>query len=103
MRELAEELRQVATPGVKVPSEQTLGIPETRSVTIDGMQVHSIRLPGYVFAFEAIFGLPDERLTIRHDAGAGAEPYVAGALLARRKVLETTGLVRGLNRLLFEA
>ncbi len=103
VRELAEELAQVATPQTEVPIEQTLGAPATRGATIEGTQVHSIRLPGYVIAFEAVFGLPDERLTIRHDAGAGAGPYVAGTLLATRKVMETTGLVRGLDRLLFEA
>jgi len=27
-----------------------------------------------VLAFESIFGLPNERLTIRHDAGGGADP-----------------------------
>jgi len=102
VRELAEELGQVAAPQIGVPIEQTLGTPATRGATIVGTQVHSIRLPGYVIAFEALFGLPDERLSIRHDAGAGAEPYVAGTLLATRKVLETTGLIRGLDRLLFE-
>lgn len=103
VRELAEELTQVAKPQTEVPIEQTLGAPATRGATIEGTQVHSIRLHGYVIAFEAVFGLPDERLTIRHDAGAGAGPYVAGTLLATRKVMETTGLVRGLDRLLFEA
>jgi len=63
--------------------------------------VHSIRLPSYVIAFEAIFGLPDERLTIRHDAGSGAQPYVSGTLLAVSKGMEERGLVRGLDRLLF--
>jgi hypothetical protein len=43
----------------------------------------SVRLPGVVLAFEAISGLPNERLTIRHDAGSGSEPYVGGTLLAR--------------------
>ena len=63
--------------------------------------MHSIRLPGYVIAFETLFGLPDERLTIRHDAGSGAAPYVSGTLLAVRKVMQVNGLVRGLDRLLF--
>jgi 4-hydroxy-tetrahydrodipicolinate reductase len=58
-------------------------------------------LPGIVLAFEAILGLPDERLTIRHDAGRGAEPYVNGTLVAVRRVMLVTGLVRGLDRLLF--
>lgn len=103
VRELAEELGRVAKPHIEVPLEQTHGAPATRGATIEGTQVHSIRLPGYVIAFEAVFGLPDERLTLRHDAGAGAEPYVAGTLLATRAVLRTTGLVRGLDRLLFES
>lgn len=103
VRELAEELGRVAQPQVEVPIEQTHGAPATRGATIGGTQVHSIRLPGYVIAFEAVFGLPDERLTIRHDAGAGAEPYVAGTLLAARAVMQTTGLTRGLDRLLFES
>lgn len=66
-----------------------------------GTQIHSLRLPSYVISFETIFGLPDERLTIRHDAGAGAAPYVGGTMLAIQKVMTTTGLVRGLDRLLF--
>lgn len=101
VRELAEELAQVATPQLDIPIEQTHGVPATRGAAIEGTQVHSVRLPGYVIAFEAIFGLPDERLTLRHDAGAGAGPYVAGTLLATRAVMETTGLVRGLDQLLF--
>lgn len=101
VRELAEELAHVAMPHREVPIEQVIGSPETRGASIAGTQVHSLRLPGYVIAFEAIFGLPDERLTIRHDAGAGAEPYVAGTLLAAREVMRTTGLIRGLDRLLF--
>jgi 4-hydroxy-tetrahydrodipicolinate reductase len=101
VRELAEALGAVAKPQVEVPIERTHGVPASRGATIEGTQVHSIRLPGYVIAFEAVFGLPDERLTLRHDAGAGAEPYVAGTLLATREVLRTTGLIRGLDRLLF--
>jgi 4-hydroxy-tetrahydrodipicolinate reductase len=101
VRELAEALGQVAQPQIAVPIEHTHGTPATRGATIAGTQVHSVRLPGYMIAFEALFGLPDERLTIRHEAGTGAEPYVAGTLLATRRVLETPGLVRGLDRLLF--
>jgi 4-hydroxy-tetrahydrodipicolinate reductase len=59
---------------------------------VAGTQVHSVRLPGIVLAFEAIFGLPNERLTIRHDAGKGAGPYVRGALLAVRRVMQGHGV-----------
>src|SRR6266567_1797267 len=100
-RELAEELATVSQNHLEVALEQTHGPKEARGATIDGIQVHSIRLPSYVIAFETIFGLPNERLSIRHDAGSGAEPYVSGTLLAARKVMEVRGLVRGLDRLLF--
>jgi 4-hydroxy-tetrahydrodipicolinate reductase len=100
-RELAEALGDVARNKLAVPVERTHGDPAARGATLAGTQVHSIRLPGIVLAFEAIFGLPNERLTIRHDAGKGAEPYVNGTLLAVRRVMEVTGLVRGLDRLLF--
>jgi len=101
-RELAEALATVATNKLTVPIEQTYGPKEARGTTIEGTQVHSIRLPGYVIAFETIFGLPDERLSIRHDAGSSAEPYVGGTLLAASKVMGVRGLVRGLDQLLFQ-
>jgi 4-hydroxy-tetrahydrodipicolinate reductase len=100
-RELAEALGEVAQNKLALPVEQMHGPREARGASIAGTQVHSIRLPGVVLAFETIFGLPNERLTIRHDAGNGAEPYVNGTLLAVRRVMEAVGLVRGLDRLLF--
>jgi dihydrodipicolinate reductase len=48
----------------------TEGIVEARGTRLAGSQVHSVQLPGFVISAEIIFGLPDERLTIRHDAGA---------------------------------
>jgi 4-hydroxy-tetrahydrodipicolinate reductase len=99
--ELAEELATITANRVEVPIERTHGLPEARGAAVSGTHVHSVRLPSYVIAFETIFGLPDERLTIRHDAGVGAMPYIGGTLLAMRSVMTTTGLVRGLDRLLF--
>ena len=49
---------------------------------------------------EVVFGAPDERLTIRHDAGGTPAPYVAGTLLAVRRVPAMTRLTRGLDTLL---
>lgn len=102
VRELAEALGQIRRSELARPVEETVGPNEIRGAEIGGAQVHSIRLPGYVISFEALFGLPDERLTIRHDAGSGAEPYVAGTLLAAERVMGVTGLVRGLDTLLFQ-
>ena len=59
-------------------------------------QVHPIRLPGFVISAEVIFGMPDQKLTIRHDAGSSARPYVDGALLAIRRASSLVGVHRGL-------
>jgi 4-hydroxy-tetrahydrodipicolinate reductase len=101
-RELAFRLGEIKPPQPAIPLDQTIGPRESRGATLNGSQVHSLRLPSYVIAIEAIFGADDERLTIRHDAGAGAEPYIGGTLLAVRKVREHVGLVRGLDRIMTE-
>jgi 4-hydroxy-tetrahydrodipicolinate reductase len=100
-QELAESMGAVAQSELAVAIDQTHGSPQARGATIGGTQVHSVRLPGFVIAFETIFGLPGERLTVRHDAGSSAEPYAVGTLLAARNVMEITGLVRGLDQMLF--
>jgi 4-hydroxy-tetrahydrodipicolinate reductase len=63
-------------------------------------QVHSVRLPGFVISAEIIFGMKDQRLSIRHDSGSSAAPYVDGALLAIRKVSSLVGVHRGLDAVL---
>lgn len=100
-RELAEAMGEIAASQLAVSLADTHGPREARGATMGGAQVHSVRLPGFVIAFETLFGLPDERLTIRHDAGNGADPYAAGTKVAVERVMETTGLIRGLDQLLF--
>jgi 4-hydroxy-tetrahydrodipicolinate reductase len=99
-RELAERLAEFKPPVVEIPVAQTAGHPEARGTNVAGSQVHAVRLPGHVLSTEVVFGQPDERLTIRHDAGTSATPYVAGTLLAARVVGSRVGLTRGLDTLL---
>ncbi len=102
-RELAERLGQVRRSIPGVPIDQVIGPKETRGADIGGGRVHSVRLPSFVLSAEVIFGMNGERLSIRHDAGTSAEPYVGGTLLAARRVVALKGLVRGLDNLLFGA
>jgi 4-hydroxy-tetrahydrodipicolinate reductase len=99
-RELAERLGEIRRPGLGHPIEDLHGPQEARGATIGGAQVHSVRLERFVVSTEVVFGLPDERLTIRHDAGGTPEPYVAGTLIAARKAPGMVGLTRGLDTLL---
>jgi 4-hydroxy-tetrahydrodipicolinate reductase len=99
-RELAWRLSQVRSPETEIPIEHTVGASEARGAEVDGSRIHSIRLPGYTIGLEVRFGRADERLTLTYDAGPGAGPYIAGTLLAIRRVPEKVGVVRGLDRLL---
>lgn len=96
-RELADRLSRIRKPELTVPLDETRGDRTARGATTSGSQIHSLRLPGYVIGAEIIFGMPDQKLIMKHEAGSSAEPYVAGALLAIRKVSTFTGLRRGLD------
>jgi 4-hydroxy-tetrahydrodipicolinate reductase len=73
---------------------------EARGADIGGTQVHSVRLPSFTVSTEIVFAAPDERLSIRHDAGSSATPYVSGTLAAARAAPGRVGLTRGLDTLL---
>jgi 4-hydroxy-tetrahydrodipicolinate reductase len=99
-RELAERLDTVAAPAMGVPVAEVLGAPEARGAAIGRTQVHSLRLPSFTVSTEVVFAAPGERLSLRHDAGESAAPYVAGTLLAIRALPRRVGLTRGLDQLL---
>ena len=99
-RELASRLSKIRKPYFQHPIEKTIGDKNSRGATVNGMQVHSVRLPGFISSFEIIFGLANERLMMRHDSGNGAEPYVQGTLLATRNVKSFIGLKRGLDSIM---
>ncbi|WP_112662263.1 4-hydroxy-tetrahydrodipicolinate reductase [Microvirga flavescens] len=99
-RELAELLSAVRQPATSKPVDELSGVRETRGGGLGAgqpVQVHSLRMPSFVLSCEAVFGADNERLVIRHDAGSSAAPYVAGTLLAARRVGTFTGLKRGLD------
>jgi 4-hydroxy-tetrahydrodipicolinate reductase len=99
-RELAELIGAMRRPPTSKPVGELSGVRETRGGAVGGpipVQVHSVRMPSYVLSCEALFGADNERLVIRHDAGSSAAPYVAGTLLAARRVSSFTGLKRGLD------
>ena len=99
-RELAYRLSLIGKPYFEVSPDKIIGPKESRGLTLNGNQVHSIRLPGHVIGTEVVYGKPDERLMLRYDGGSGAGPYIGGTFLAVRKVMGLVGLTRGLDNLL---
>jgi 4-hydroxy-tetrahydrodipicolinate reductase len=106
VRELAERLGELKGKAPRAGEEpralsELRGPKEARGAEVSGSRIHSIRLDSFVSSFESIFGLPHERLVVKHESGSGAEPYVAGTLLAARRAPGMRGLLRGLDNLLF--
>jgi 4-hydroxy-tetrahydrodipicolinate reductase len=71
----------------------------TRGGQVDGVGIHSVRLPGLSAHQEVVFGAPGQTLTIRHDT-IDRRCYMPGVLLAVKKVSELKGLTNGLDVLL---
>ncbi len=82
-----------------VPDATTSELPGARGAVVDGIHVHSVRLPGLVAHQEVLLGSAGEALTIRHDSSDRAS-FMPGVLLAVRGVRDRPGLTVGLEDLL---
>ena len=80
------------------PSEQGKAS-ASRGKQVEGVTIHSIRLPGLLAHQEVILGGPGQTLSIRHDT-ISRECFVPGVILAVKEVIKRKGLVYGLDLLL---
>ena len=71
----------------------------SRGEKVNGVTIHSVRLPGLMAHQEVIFGGLGQTLSIRHDT-INRECYVPGVLLAIQGVVKRQGLILGLEKLL---
>lgn len=82
-----------------VPDATTSELDGARGAVVDGVHVHSVRMPGLVAHQEVILGMAGETLTLRHDSIDRAG-FMPGVVLAVRGVREHPGLTVGLESLL---
>lgn len=93
---MISEVRAAHQQGNPEESEKVQG---ARGANVDGMHIHSVRLPGYVAHQEVIFGGLGQTLTIRHDS-LNRESFMPGVCLACKKVRSLSGLVIGLDKVM---
>jgi 4-hydroxy-tetrahydrodipicolinate reductase len=70
-----------------------------RGLDVEGVPVHSVRLPGLVAHQEVIFGGAGQTLTIRHDS-MDRVSFMPGVILAIKAVADRPGLTVGLEPIL---
>ncbi len=73
--------------------------PISRGEQVEGVTIHSVRLPGLMAHQEIILGAPGQTLSIRHDT-ISRECYIPGVILAIREVVKRQELIYGLDALL---
>ncbi|MET0801474.1 MAG: 4-hydroxy-tetrahydrodipicolinate reductase [Actinomycetota bacterium] len=73
--------------------------PGARGADVDGVRVHSVRLPGLVAHEEVVFGGEGQTLTLRHDS-TDRTSFMPGVLLAIKAAPSRPGLTVGLEALL---
>lgn len=89
------------TEAPHVPGAETEldGMEGARGAFVDGVPVHSVRLPGLVAHQEVLFGGQGQTLSIRHDS-IDRTCFMPGVILAVRSVGDLSGLIVGLENLL---
>ncbi|MBM7569845.1 4-hydroxy-tetrahydrodipicolinate reductase [Aquibacillus albus] len=94
--QLIQEVRTSKEQGHPDEKETLTG---ARGAELDGMRIHSMRLPGLVAHQEVVFGSTGENLTIKHDSFHRSS-FMTGVKLAIDKVVTLDLLVYGLENLM---
>ena len=94
--ELMSEERLAHHQGAVDEKEALAG---ARGADLEGMRIHSVRLPGLVAHQEVIFGSKGEGLTLRHDS-YDRSSFMTGIALGIRKVMTVSELKYGLEHFL---
>jgi 4-hydroxy-tetrahydrodipicolinate reductase len=86
-------------PAPPAAVQETEQVPGARGGVIDGIHVHSVRLPGLVAHQEVLFGGAGQTLLIRHDS-VSEESFMPGVVLAIQRAGTLRTFVEGLEHLL---
>jgi len=93
----AERMAKAREEAWEGPASET--VEGVRGGDVQGIRIHSVRLPGLVAHQEVVFGGVGQTLTIRHDSLQRVS-FVPGVLLAVKSVSARPGLTVGLEPIL---
>ena len=93
---LIQEVREKHKQGHPDEKETIEG---ARGADVDGMKIHSMRLPGYIAQQEVVFGMSGQTLTINHNSADRAS-FMSGVEFAVNEVVNREDFVYGLENLM---
>lgn len=95
----AEMITKVREPHLQGHPEEQEHQAGARGADVEGMKIHSIRLPGLLAHQQVLLGGEGELLTIRHDS-FDRNCFMPGILMATRDVMARKDLVYGLENII---
>ncbi|WP_303967193.1 4-hydroxy-tetrahydrodipicolinate reductase [Sporosarcina ureae] len=95
----AEMIREVRAAHIQGHPEEQETLKGARGADVEGMKIHSIRLPGLLAHQEVLLGGEGELLKIRHDS-FDRKSFMPGILLAIRESVSTPRFVYGLEKII---
>lgn len=81
------------------PSPEKESLPGTRGGELEGVSIHSMRMPGRMAHHEVILAAQGQTLSLRHDT-INRGCYVPGVIVAIKYVVQSEGLTIGLEHIL---
>ena len=93
----ARKMAEARGKPFNVPEQRQVS--QSRGEQVEGVSIHSVRLPGLLAHQEVILGGPGQTLRIRHDT-ISRECFMPGVIIATKKVIGHKGLIYGLDALL---
>jgi 4-hydroxy-tetrahydrodipicolinate reductase len=94
--QMISEVRTAKKQGHPLEKETLQG---ARGANMDGMHIHSVRLPGLIAHQQVMFGADGQTLTIRHDSYNRAS-FMSGVSVAVESVMKVNLFVYGLENIL---
>lgn len=95
----AELIKEIREPHKQGHESETESLAGARGADIDGMKIHSVRLPGLVAHQQVMFGGAGQTLTIKHDS-INRESFMPGVQLAVEYVVANKVLTYGLENIM---
>lgn len=94
--EMIKDVRAAHRQGHPDEKENLAG---ARGADVEGMKIHSVRLPGLLAHQEVLLGSKGELLTIKHDS-FDRSCFMPGIVMSIRNVMEQKKLIYGLENII---